>query len=104
MYFFQITSFTFIVFKHSFIGSFSSFQTIVEHSLVHLITNAYKYLKIAFRRLNANAAAIKISLFFISMDFKKCFFSVFVLTSPEFFSINGRPNNPSVQGLEEETY
>lgn len=38
------------------------------------------------------------------MDFKKCFLSEFVLTSPEFCSINGRPINPLVQGLDEETY
>lgn len=59
------------------------------------------YLKIAFlRRLNTYAAVIKVSMFIISMDIKKYFFSVFVLTPPDFFSINGRPNNPSVQGLE----
>lgn len=38
------------------------------------------------------------------MDFKKCLLSEFVLTSPEFCSINGRPINPLVQGLDEETY
>lgn len=65
--------------------SCSSFQTIVDHSLVHFITNVYKYLKIAFRRLNTYAAVIKVSMFIISMDIKKYFFSVFVLTPPDFF-------------------